>query len=281
MRKFTLIFFILLGSFACQIDNFDDGLVGLEGEIQVFEAVFVRDQQNLRVTSEESVKLQVIRKGNPNRSEVSFRFLIDREAFPNAQIVEIIALEENADGALSSSSPLIASANPGKGKVGNFTSPSLPIESLTDILLGFSIMDGNGNYLSGGFFDMKINSSSKNGLEVSFQKSVNTEFDVILSSVGGEKLKVTQVLQTGLAISEKEATTLIEELPTVVLGKASKEEANQLKSALEAVGATVDLKRAAEGGGDDGGDEAETLEFDVILFSVGGEKMKVIQVLQT
>ncbi|MFC0656120.1 ribosomal protein L7/L12 [Mongoliitalea lutea] len=36
--------------------------------------------------------------------------------------------------------------------------------------------------------------------------------------------------------------TLIEKLPAVVLGKASKEEANQLKSALEAVGATVDLK---------------------------------------
>jgi ribosomal protein L7/L12 len=69
-----------------------------------------------------------------------------------------------------------------------------------------------------------------------------TEFDVILSSAGAEKLKVVQVLQSELKISEKEAFEIINKLPCVIKAKASKEEANQLKAALEAVGAKVDLK---------------------------------------
>jgi large subunit ribosomal protein L7/L12 len=105
-----------------------------------------------------------------------------------------------------------------------------------------------------------------------------TEFDVILSSAGAEKLKVIQVLQTELGIAEKEAISLIEKTPIVILSRASKEEANQLKAALEAVGATVDLKRAPEGSGND---PVEQTEFDVILSSAGAEKLKVIQVLQT
>lgn len=69
-----------------------------------------------------------------------------------------------------------------------------------------------------------------------------TEFDVILSSAGAEKFKVIQTLQSELKISDKEAISLLEKMPIVILARASKEEANQLKAALEAVGATVDLK---------------------------------------
>lgn len=69
-----------------------------------------------------------------------------------------------------------------------------------------------------------------------------TEFDVILSSAGAEKLKVIKEVKGLLGLGLKDAKELVDGAPTTVKEKASKEEANQLKAALEAVGATVDLK---------------------------------------
>ncbi|UJP64113.1 ribosomal protein bL12 [Mongoliitalea daihaiensis] len=282
MKKFTFIFFILIVTFACQIDTLEDSTALYPEEEQIFEAVFLKNEQNFRVSNSEGVKLQVIRKGNPTRSQIGFRFLVDKDVYPSVSSVEIISLESNADNSNQNSiNPLIATSNPSKGKVANISSQFLPSEALTDLLLGFSLVDAKGNYLDEAFFEMTITFNNRNGLNVSFQKSAATEFDVILSSAGAEKLKVVQVLQSELMISDKEAISLIEKMPVIVLARASKEEANQLKAALEAVGATVDLKRAPEGGNDNGDEGEEATEFDVILSSAGAEKLKVVQVLQS
>jgi large subunit ribosomal protein L7/L12 len=69
-----------------------------------------------------------------------------------------------------------------------------------------------------------------------------TEFDAILSSVGDKKIEVLKVVRelTGLAL--KEAKDLVDSAPKPVKEKVKKEEAEQIKAKLEAVGAKVEIK---------------------------------------
>ncbi|MGI5936428.1 MAG: 50S ribosomal protein L7/L12 [Oscillospiraceae bacterium] len=69
-----------------------------------------------------------------------------------------------------------------------------------------------------------------------------TEFDVIMTSFGAEKIKVIKEIRgiTGLGLAEAKA--LVEGVPAKVKEQVSKEEAEEIKSKLEAVGATVELK---------------------------------------
>ena len=69
-----------------------------------------------------------------------------------------------------------------------------------------------------------------------------TEFDVELTEVGAEKVKVIKVVreQTGLGL--KEAKDLVDNAPKVLKEGASKDEAEAIKKSLEEVGAKVTLK---------------------------------------
>ena len=69
-----------------------------------------------------------------------------------------------------------------------------------------------------------------------------TEFDVELTEVGSEKVKVIKVVreQTGLGL--KEAKDLVDSAPKVIKEAASKDEAEAIKKTLEEVGAKVTLK---------------------------------------
>lgn len=69
-----------------------------------------------------------------------------------------------------------------------------------------------------------------------------TEFDVELTEVGAEKLKVIKVVReiTGLGLAEAKAA--VESAPKTIKEGANKEEANNIKTQLEAVGAKVTLK---------------------------------------
>lgn len=69
-----------------------------------------------------------------------------------------------------------------------------------------------------------------------------TEFDVILKSGGAEKLKVVKEVKTLLNLGLKEAKDLVDGAPATLKEKATKEEANALKTALEAAGAEVEVK---------------------------------------
>ena len=69
-----------------------------------------------------------------------------------------------------------------------------------------------------------------------------TEFDVILTSAGSAKLKVVKDVKTLLGVGLKDAKALVDGAPTPVKEGVPKEEAEQLKSALEAAGASVELK---------------------------------------
>ncbi len=69
-----------------------------------------------------------------------------------------------------------------------------------------------------------------------------TEFDVVLKSAGAAKLGVVKLVKELTGLGLKEAKELVDKAPTPVKEKASKEEANSLKAALEEAGAEVELK---------------------------------------
>ena len=69
-----------------------------------------------------------------------------------------------------------------------------------------------------------------------------TEFDVILTSAGQAKLQVIKAVKEALGLGLKEAKDLVDGAPKAVKEKVSKAEAEQIKDALEAAGAEVEVK---------------------------------------
>ncbi len=69
-----------------------------------------------------------------------------------------------------------------------------------------------------------------------------TEFDVELTEVGAEKVKVIKVVREATGLGLKEAKDLVDGAPKVLKEAASKEEAEEIKKKLEEVGAKVTLK---------------------------------------
>jgi len=69
-----------------------------------------------------------------------------------------------------------------------------------------------------------------------------TVFDVILASVGANKIQVIKEIRTVTSLGLKEAKELVESAPKPVKTGIKKEEAEEIKKKLEAVGATVQLK---------------------------------------
>ncbi|MCI8291713.1 MAG: 50S ribosomal protein L7/L12, partial [Clostridia bacterium] len=68
-----------------------------------------------------------------------------------------------------------------------------------------------------------------------------TEFDVELTEVGPNKVKVIKVVREVTGLGLKEAKDVVDGAPKVVKAGASKEEANDIKTKLEAEGAKVTL----------------------------------------
>jgi large subunit ribosomal protein L7/L12 len=69
-----------------------------------------------------------------------------------------------------------------------------------------------------------------------------TEFDVILTAAGGQKIQVIKEVRALTSLGLKEAKDLVDGAPKPVLEKAAKEQADKAKEQLEAVGATVEVK---------------------------------------
>ncbi len=69
-----------------------------------------------------------------------------------------------------------------------------------------------------------------------------TEFDVELSEIGEQKVKVIKVVREATGLGLKEAKDLVDGAPKAVKTGVSKEEAEALKKQLEEVGAKVTLK---------------------------------------
>ena len=68
------------------------------------------------------------------------------------------------------------------------------------------------------------------------------EFDVVLTSAGDKKINVIKEVRALTNLGLKEAKDLVDNAPKPVLEKANKEDAEKAKAALEAAGATVEVK---------------------------------------
>ena len=69
-----------------------------------------------------------------------------------------------------------------------------------------------------------------------------TEFDVILEAAGDKKIQVIKAVREATGLGLKEAKEVVDNAPKAVKEKASAEEAEALKTALEEAGATVAVK---------------------------------------
>ncbi len=69
-----------------------------------------------------------------------------------------------------------------------------------------------------------------------------SEFDVVLAGFGDNKVGVIKAVRAATGLGLKEAKDLVESAPAPVKEGASKEEAEELKKALEEAGASVELK---------------------------------------
>ena len=69
-----------------------------------------------------------------------------------------------------------------------------------------------------------------------------TEFDVELTEIGSEKVKVIKVVREITGLGLKEAKDVVDNAPKMLKEAATKEEAEEIKKKLEEVGAKVTLK---------------------------------------
>ena len=69
-----------------------------------------------------------------------------------------------------------------------------------------------------------------------------TEFDVVLASFGAKKLDVIKVVREITGLGLKDAKDLVEGAPKTLKEGVSKDEAEKIKEALVAAGATVEIK---------------------------------------
>ena len=69
-----------------------------------------------------------------------------------------------------------------------------------------------------------------------------TEFDVELTEVGGQKVKVIKVVREITGLGLKEAKAVVDGAPKAIKEAVSKEEAEEIKAKLEAEGAKVTVK---------------------------------------
>jgi len=69
-----------------------------------------------------------------------------------------------------------------------------------------------------------------------------TEFDVVMSSFGSNKVAVIKVVRGVTGLGLKEAKDMVEGAPSTIKEGASKDEAEDIKKQLEEAGASVELK---------------------------------------
>tara|TARA_B100000929_G_scaffold286991_1_gene272973 strand:+ start:529 stop:930 length:402 start_codon:yes stop_codon:yes gene_type:complete len=80
------------------------------------------------------------------------------------------------------------------------------------------------------------------GGEVAGVEDEKTEFDIILSSMGDNKVGVIKAVRAVTGLGLKEAKELVEGAPSTVKEAANKKEAEDIKKQLEEAGASAELK---------------------------------------
>ena len=73
-------------------------------------------------------------------------------------------------------------------------------------------------------------------------EEVKTDFDVVLASVGQQKIQVVKAVKEATGLGLKESKELVDSAPATIKEAVPQAEAEELKAKIEAAGATVELK---------------------------------------
>ncbi len=123
----------------------------------------------------------------------------------------------------------------------------LNVESVKDFIKGMSLMDA-AELVKTLEDELGVSAAAPmmampaGGAAAGAAAEEKTEFDVVLSEVGSEKIKVIKVVRGITSLGLKEAKELVESAPKTLKEAASKDEAADIKKQLEEVGAKVELK---------------------------------------
>lgn len=91
--------------------------------------------------------------------------------------------------------------------------------------------------------DIKIEENVTNTNEnKNNEKKEKTEYSVVITDFGNNKLNVIKTIRTILNLGLKEAKDFVENLPAVVKENISKDDAENIKNRLEETGAKIELK---------------------------------------
>ncbi len=122
----------------------------------------------------------------------------------------------------------------------------LNVESVKDFIKGMSLMDA-ANLVKVLEDELGVSAAAPVGMmaampAASAAAEEKTEFDVVLTAVGADKIKVIKVVRELTSLGLKEAKELVEAAPKAVKEGAAKAEAEDMKKKLEEAGAKVELK---------------------------------------
>ncbi|MFO7984240.1 MAG: 50S ribosomal protein L7/L12 [Desulfatiglandaceae bacterium] len=80
------------------------------------------------------------------------------------------------------------------------------------------------------------------GGEAQAEEAEQTEFDAVLTAVGDQKIQVIKVVRSITGLGLKEAKGVVDGVPSPIKEGVPKDEAESVKTQLEEVGATVEIK---------------------------------------
>jgi large subunit ribosomal protein L7/L12 len=123
----------------------------------------------------------------------------------------------------------------------------LNVENVKEFIKGMSLMDA-ANLVKVLEEELGVSAAAPVGMVAAAPGAAGpaveekTDFDVVLTAAGADKIKVIKVVREVTSLGLKEAKELVESAPKAVKEAAPKAEAEEIKKKLEEVGAKVELK---------------------------------------
>jgi large subunit ribosomal protein L7/L12 len=116
------------------------------------------------------------------------------------------------------------------------------IEGMTVLELSELVKELEGKFGVSAAAPVAVAAAAPAGADAAAAAEEKTEFDVILTGFGDQKIQVIKVVRAITGLGLKEAKDLVEGIPKPIKEAISKDEAADIKKKIEEVGGTVDVK---------------------------------------
>jgi large subunit ribosomal protein L7/L12 len=116
------------------------------------------------------------------------------------------------------------------------------IEGMTVLELSELVKELEGRFGVSAAVPVAVAAAAPAGADAAAAAEEKTEFDVILTGFGDQKIQVIKVVRAITGLGLKEAKDLVEGIPKPIKEAVSKDEAADIKKKIEEVGGTVDVK---------------------------------------